>query len=130
MAFELYQDDLNTSPTLCYVTATAAESYVPGELLKIGAAGTATKASGTDAPVYLCQCRKTAASGDQIPVIRLHKTHKLKTTLSAAGAALLAGNKVTISADGLQATATTASGVLEIVELMGTAVGDEVIVRI
>lgn len=130
MAFELFQDDLNTSPTICYVTATAAESYVPGELLKVSAAGTATKAGGTDAPVYLCQCRKTAEAGEQIPVIRLLKSHRLKTTLSAAGAELKNGNKVTISADGLQATATTASGVLEIVELMGKAIGDEVIVRI
>lgn len=130
MAFELYQDDINTSPQLTYVTATAAESYVPGELLKIGADGTATKAGGTDAPVYLCQCAKTAAAGDQIAVIRLHKSHKLKTTLSADGAALKTGDKVTASDDGLQATATTASGVLEIVELMGTAVGDEIIVRI
>lgn len=130
MAFELYQDDINTSPQLTYVTATAAESYVPGELLKVSAAGTATKAGGTDAPVYLCQCAKTAAAGDQIAVIRLHKSHRLKTTLSAAGAELKNGNKVTISADGLQATATTASGVLEIVEMAGKAIGDEIIVRI
>ena len=54
MAFEFYQDDMNTSPQLTYVKATEDEAYTPGELLKIGSAGTATKASGTDMPLYVC----------------------------------------------------------------------------
>ncbi len=130
MAFELYQDDLNTSPQLTYVDATAEETYVPGELLKISAAGTATKASGTDAPVYLCNTRKTAAAGDQIQVIRLQRTHKLRTTLSAAGTSLKVGNKVTIGADGLEATATTTGGTLELVTIIDSGKGGSVIVRV
>lgn len=130
MAFELYQDDYNTSPQLTYVKATASETYALGELLKIGEAGTATKASATDAPAYICHCDKaSAAAGDMLQVIRVQKNHKYKTTLSAAGTALKVGNKVTISADGMQATATTTGGTLEIVELLDTAVGGEIIVR-
>ena len=130
MAFELYQDDLNTTPQLTYVKATAAETYAPGELLKISN-GTATKASGTDAPVYLCHCAKEKAEeGALLQVIRLQKNHKLKTTLAAAGTALTAGQKVTIHTDGAQATATTAIGVLEIVDMLGTAIGDTIIVRV
>ncbi len=131
MAFSIHQDDLNTSPQLDYIQATAAESYVPGELLKISAAGTATKAAGTDAPTYLCnKSLASAKAGDLLQVIRIQKNHKLKTTLSAAGTALKVGEKVTVSADGLQATATTASGVLEIVEIVDSAVGGAVIVRV
>lgn len=128
--FFIYQDDFNTTPQLDYVTATAAESYVPGELLKLSS-GKATKASGTDEPVYMSNgILSNAAEGDLLQVIRLHKNHKLKTTLSAAGTSLKAGDKVTISADGLQATATTTGGVLEVVELIGTEIGDAVIVRV
>lgn len=131
MAFSIHQDDLNTSPQLDYIQATAAESYVPGELLKISAAGTATKAAGTDTPTYLCNKNLASAKeGDLLQVIRIQKSHKLKTTLSAAGTALKVGEKVTVSADGLQATATTASGVLEIVEIVDSAMGGAVIVRV
>lgn len=130
MAFELYQDDINTSPSVTYVKATADEAYVPGEVLKIGSAGTATKASGTDVPVYLCHCKNDkAAAGDMLQVIRIQKNHKFRTTLAAVGTSLVVGNKVTIHTDGAQATATTTGGVLEIVEMLGTAVGDEIIVR-
>lgn len=131
MAFEFYQDDMNTSPQLTYVKATENEAYTPGELLKIGSAGTATKASGTDAPQYVChQINGKAAEGDLLQVVRIQKNHKYKTTLAAAGTALVVGQKVTIHTDGAQATATTTGGVLEIVEMMGTTVGSEIIVRI
>ena len=129
MAFTIYQDDIFTSPQVEYVEATAAEKYEVGELLKM-AAGKATKASGTDVPTHVCNCRKIAAEGDQVQVIRLHKTHRLKTTLSAEGASLNSGDKVTIHTDGLQATATTEGGVLEIVQVIDSAVGGEIVVRI
>lgn len=128
--FFIFQDDYNTSPQLDYAAATANESYVPGELLKI-ASGKVTKAAGTDAPVYLSNgVLSNAKDGDQLQVIRLHRNHKLKTTLSAAGTSLVVGNKVTIGTDGLQATATTTGGVLEIVDIIDSAAGGEVIVRV
>lgn len=129
MAFTIYQDDIFTSPQVEYVEATAAEKYEVGELLKV-TAGKATKASGTDVPTHVCNCKKIAAEGDQVQVIRLHKTHRLKTTLSAAGTALHSGDKVTIHTDGCQVTATTASGVLEVVRVIDSAVGGEIIVKI
>lgn len=127
--FGIYQDDFNTSPQLDYVKATAAESYVPGELLKL-TDGKATKASGTDDPLYISNgVLSNAAEGDLLQVIRLHSNHKLKTELSADGASLKAGDKVTIETDGLRATATT-GGTLEIAEIMETAVGGKIIVRV
>ena len=129
MAFMIKQDDFYTTPQVEYVEATAAESYEVGELLKL-ATGKATKASGTDVPVYVCNCKMTAAAGDQLQVIRLHKNHKLETTLQASGSLLKAGDKVTIHTDGLQVTATTSSGVLEVVQVIDPAAGGKIIVRI
>ena len=52
-----------------------------------------------------------------------------RTQLSAAGADLKPGSKVTLDADGLRVTATTESGVASIVALEGTAEGESVRVR-
>ena len=52
-----------------------------------------------------------------------------ETKLTAAYSAIAAGAKVTISSDGLGITATTTSGVAEIVEWDGKASGDRVRVR-
>ena len=65
------------------------------------------------------------------PVIAVQAYMVFETTLSAAAGegGLRAGSKVTLSADGLQVTATTASGVAEIVSIDGGAVGDTVLVK-
>ena len=52
-----------------------------------------------------------------------------QTELTAAYAGIAAGAKVTISSNGLGITATTTSGVAEIVDWDGTAVGSPVRVR-
>ena len=51
------------------------------------------------------------------------------TTWSAAASAVDAGDLVTLSADSMEVTATTTSGVAEVVSMDGTAVGDTVYVR-
>ena len=51
------------------------------------------------------------------------------TTWSVAASRVHIGDKVTLSADGLQVTATTTSGVAEVVGMDGTAAGDTVYVR-
>ena len=102
---------------------------------KVGMALTLTdgklaKATATVRPSYISMFEGTVAEGDRIPVIRVLPDTRFKTQLSAAGTALKVGDKVTIDTTAMLATATTASGVLELVEILGTAIGDSVIVRI
>ena len=102
---------------------------------KVGMALTLTdgklaKATATVRPSYISMFEGTVAAGDRIPVIRVLPDTRFKTQLSAAGTALKVGDKVTIDATAMLATNTTTSGVLELVEILGTAIGDSVIVRI
>ena len=102
---------------------------------KVGMALTLTdgklaKATATVRPSYISMFEGTVVAGDRIPVIRVLPDTRFKTQLSAAGTALKVGDKVTIDTTAMLATATTASGVLELVEILGTEIGDSVIVRI
>ena len=102
---------------------------------KVGMALTLTdgklaKATATVRPSYISMFEGTVASGDRIPVVRVLPDTRFKTQLSAAGTALKVGDKVTIDTTAMLATNTTASGVLELVEILGTEIGDSVIVRI
>ena len=102
---------------------------------KVGMALTLTdgklaKATATVRPSYISMFEGTVVAGDRIPVIRVLPDTRFKTQLSAPGTALKVGDKVTIDTTAMLATATTASGVLELVEILGTAIGDSVIVRI
>lgn len=102
---------------------------------KVGMALTLTngklaKATGTVKPTYISMYQGTVASGERIPVLRVLPDTRFKTQLSADGSALNAGEKVTIDTTGMLATAATTGGVLEIVQFIGTGIGDDVIVRI
>ena len=102
---------------------------------KVGMALTLTdgklaKATATVRPSYISMFEGTVASGDRIPVVRVLPDTRFKTQLSAAGTALKVGDKVTIDTTAMLATNTTTSGVLELVEILGTGIGDSVIVRI
>ena len=102
---------------------------------KVGMALTMTdgklaKATATVRPSYISMFEGTVASGDRIPVVRVLPDTRFKTQLSAAGTALKVGDKVTIDTTAMLATNTTTSGVLELVEILGTEIGDSVIVRI
>lgn len=108
------------------VPATTGEDFTPGEVLTL-ASGTATKCSGETVPLYICQRKLTAAKeGDLLDCTVINAEQELEAPLSADGAALKVGDKVTIGNDGLTVTATTASGVFTITEILGTAVGDSV----
>lgn len=89
-------------------------------------------ASGTTAPTYISMTERESAvaSGEEIPVIRISPDMVFATKLSVAGTSLNVGDKVTISSDGLGVTATTTSGVAEIVAIHDAAVGGEVLVRL
>ena len=103
---------------------------------KVGMALTQTDgnivlASGTTKPTYISMREQDTAltADDLIPVVRVQPDVIFETELSAAGTSLKVGNKVTIATDGLRVTATTTEGVAEIVEILGTEIGDKVRVR-
>ena len=84
----------------------------------IQTSGNLAIATGTNAPTYisLVECDAAVEAGTIIPVMRVDKETIFETELSAAGTALKLGDKVTLHAsNGLQVTATTTSGVAEIV---------------
>ena len=129
MAFKIRYSDVEGTPALEYIPATTAETYKVGETLVFGQSGTATKASGTTVPTYICCANLTAVGGELVPVIRIQKHMVFTVPLQASGASLTLGSKVTVHSDGLQVTATTTGGIAEIVGIDGTAVGDTVAVR-
>lgn len=109
-----------------YLEVTASESFAIGEALKF-ASGKLTKCSGTTTPEYIAmQAVASAPAGTTIPVIRVQPGTVYETELSAAFAAIAKGVKVTIDTAGTGLTATTSSGVAEIVDFDGAAVGDKV----
>lgn len=72
---------------------------------------------------------KEVDEGTLIPCFRVLDEMIFRTSASAALTGVEIGEKVTISADGTQVTATTASGVAEIVSKDGDEAGDTVRVR-
>ena len=105
--------------------------YHPGTGLALGdaltmTAGALMKCAATTAPSHIA----VGPSKDGVtPVIKAQKYMIFEVPLSAEGTELKPGNKVTIGADAQTVTATTTSGVAEIVAMEGTAVGDIVKVR-
>ena len=93
--------------------------------------GNLAVASGTTKPTYICmRSEKNAVSaGTPIPVMRIRDDIIFETTFSAAATAIKEGDKVTLSTDGMQVTATTADGVAEIVKIFDSAAGGRVLVR-
>ncbi len=78
--------------------------------------GHLVKATGTTKPTYISMTDATVATdGDLVPVVRIDSGIIFETTNTAAMSDVGIGAKVTLHTDGLQVTATTASGVAEIV---------------
>lgn len=111
------------------VPVTKAEAYTMGEALVI-TSGAATKCGATATPTHMC-CRDQAAdAAEYILVYPITGTMRFCVQVTAAPTALSVGSKVTLAADGLGVTATTTSGVCEIVDLNGAkAAGDEIVVK-
>ena len=88
-------------------------------------------AGGAVRPSYICMTQKSSAvtSGTRIPVMRITPDIVFETVFSASNSAIKPGDKVTIASDGLRVTATTASGVAEVISKDGSAAGDKVRVR-
>ena len=113
-------------------------AYLPAGAItpKLGLAltqssGLLAVASGTTRPSYICMTQRDAAvtSGTVIPVIRVGGDMIFETVFSASASSIKLGDKVTLASDGLRVTATTTSGVAEVVGMDGTASGSSVRVR-
>ena len=132
MAFEFYKSQIKpNSPAMIWKPTTTGETFKVGETLKLSS-GKLTKASGTDVPEFVSQADYVAPSSNakDIPVVEINEGQIFRVPLQASGASLVVGQKVTIHTDGLQVTATTTSGVAEIVKIEGTAVGNYVQVHL
>lgn len=127
MAFLLQNMDVGQTPPIEYRQITAEEAVVLGEALVTASTGLLTKCGATAKPEYIAVGPQDEK--DVAPVVRVQDYQVWETQLSAAGTSLKLGNKVTLETDGLRVTATTASGVAVIVDMEGTAVGDNVRVR-
>lgn len=109
---------------------------VAGSLsIKVGTAlafssGKLTIASGTTKPEYISMTEiASTVAGEDIAVIRVGDDTVYETELSVASSGIALGAKYTIDANGEKITATTTSGVAEVVSYDGTATGSKVRVR-
>ena len=129
MAFMIQQVDGGRVPGIEYLPCGAITPKVGMALVQSG--GNLTVASDTNAPTYVSMIEKETActAGDIIPVMRVLPDMMFETTFSAAATAVNLGDKVTLHTDGMQVTATTTSGVAEVVSMEGTAEGSRVRVR-
>ena len=127
--FTIYKTDDGRNMPLEYLPCGAIQPKIGLALTQT--AGNLAIASGTTKPTYICMTERSAAvtAGELIPVVRVGADVIWETTASAALTSIKQGDKVTISGDGLQVTATTASGVAEVVDFSGTEVGSRVRVR-
>lgn len=128
MAFKPAKSDVASTVPLTSIPAKMGEIYRLGQLLCV-VGGEAVKCGASAKPMYCSNETKTAGEDDLISCYRIPNTMEFETELSQEGAALHIGDKVTLSADGLGVTATTAGGVAEIVKFFGTAVGSKIHVR-
>lgn len=92
--------------------------------------GNLAKATGGNKPEYICMEEVTTEeAGQMVHVERVRPETEYETELSVASASIKVGTKYTIAADGEMITATTESGVAEVMSYDGTAVGSKVRVR-
>lgn len=129
MSFKIHSMDGGRVPGIEYLPAGAITPKVGLALVQTN--GQLALATGANAPTYISMCEKDRActAGEIIPVIRVGKDMILETTFAAAATSVKLGSKVTLHTDGLQVTATTTSGVAEIVYMDGTASGSMCRVR-
>lgn len=113
------------APTVKELTAVSG-SYEVGDALIISS-GKLTKTSATVAPTHICAKTVTLTTAEEIPAYEVEANQEYETELSTAGS-LTVGVKYTL-ADAQKVTATTTSGVAEVVSVAGTTAGSKVVVK-
>ena len=93
--------------------------------------GVLAPVGGTTKPEFISLGYVSASAAKrEIPVARVNDEQVYEVPVTAAPTSLKVGNKVTLSADGTEVTATTTDGVATIVNLKGAAaIGDKVLVK-
>ena len=129
MAFYLYSNTGGHVPSISYLPCSAITPKMG--MAMVQSSGNLAAASGTNKPTYICMTERKSActAGDLIPVIRVSSDMVFDTTASAALTSVNLGDKVTLSADGMQVTATTTGGIAEIVWQEAQTEGSHVHVR-
>ena len=129
MAFKIHSMHGNDTMGIEYLPCSAITPKV-GMTLYFSS-GKLAIAAGTTAPAYISLCERSSActAGELIPVMRVLPTVVYGVTSSAAMGSINPGDKVTIATGGLQVTATTTSGVAEVVQIDDAAAGGELLVR-
>ncbi len=123
--FKLQRKGSAATEAIEYYLGTPGEEIELGELLKLSN-GRLNKASGTDVPEFVALSSGTGNMDTTFAVKRIYEDEVYQAPLSAAGTSLNIGDKVTVSGDGLQATATTTGGIFLITEILGTNAGDKI----
>lgn len=112
-----------------YHEVTTSETVALGEAL-VMSSGKLTKCGATAKPTYIAMQPITSApAGSKIACVRVSPDVIYETELSAASASIAKGALYTLASNGLGITATTTSGVAEVVDWDGKAAGDKVRVR-
>ncbi len=92
--------------------------------------GKLAKATGTKRPEFICMQKvEQTTDGQLVHVERVREETVYETELSVASASIAKGAKYTIDTTGGMITATTDSGVAEVVDYDGTTAGSKVRVR-
>lgn len=115
------------APEIKQLAATSGVAYKVGDALGLSS-GKAAKVTGTAVPEYICAENKTAGSADTISAYLIEPNQEYETTLQTGGT-LVVGVKYTIHTDSAQVTATSTSGVAEVVSVAGSSAGDKVVVK-
>ena len=118
MAFEFLRAENNDCPIEKEIVATNATTYKHGCLVAFGSAGTAVTSS-TNAEFVYTGKDTVAKTGDKLAVIPVLPEYEWETEFSADASALKAGEKVTVT--GEKATATTASGIFQLLQNGGVS---------
>jgi hypothetical protein len=113
------------APTTKQIVANTAVTYAVGDALVI-TSGKAAKCGATTKPEYICA--EKASGKNVISAYQVEGNQEYETVLSTAGT-LAIGSKVTLSDTADSVTATTTSGVAEVISVAGTTSGSKVVVR-
>ena len=114
-----------------YFDAVSGTEIQVGQALTLDGGVLKVLAAGTTKPEFISLGYVSASAAKrEIPVARVNDEQVYEVPVSAAPTALKVGDKVTLTTDGLEVTATTASGVATIVNLKGAAAaGDKLLVK-
>lgn len=105
------------------------EDYSIGEALVVKD-GVVTKCGATEKPTHICGTTELGKKeGETVACYPIFESYEFETTLTADGKNLKVGDKVTLDVAALNVTATTASGVAQIVRFVSKANGGTVVVK-